>query len=282
MRKKFVYFLLAVMLLPVFALFGCEKAQSFSFQISQSDPLAGDVTINGLAKNADATIVEGKTITMTASSRDGEFVCWVHQNTTEISNGSTYSISNTKTDGLVTKSVLKFKSSKETSGNYTAIFKSTKMQYVKLAAIKVTEDKDKASEIDSIAKQPVITFSDITIMQGKTIKSEAYAGENVGAKENIEITTDDVKEVLKLDPEVEQEIVVYSHLTYMQTQASSSRNFRTNLSFRGETETTGRDGNSTYTISTTYTDGVYKVAFGFAVSQTKTYYMILYFKELGV
>ena len=279
MRKKFVYFMLAILLLPVFALFGCEKAESFSFQVYSSSTTDGEVFINGTMSGSE-TAEEGKTVTMTATSKNGEFVCWIHQNTVQIADGKTYSITNTKTGSTVTKSVLKFDSSKETSGNYTAIFKGSKMQYVKLASFKVADDKDKASDIDSIARPSIMTFEDISIMQGKTIKSEAYAGENIAVKENIEIQTESVNEVLKLDPELEQEIIIHADLTY--NYSTSSRTFRTNLLFNTSSESTGRDGSTTYTISTTYAAGVYKVAFGFAVSQEKTYYLVLYFKELGV
>ena len=109
MKRKISYFLLAILLLPVFALFGCDEPASYSFSVVPSWASSGSVEGSGSFTEDDIV-----TLTATANSKSS-FVAWVYQNTTLLVDGDTYSIKNTKnSDNKITQSTLTFSSKKET------------------------------------------------------------------------------------------------------------------------------------------------------------------------
>lgn len=271
MKKRFSYFLLAILLLPVFALFGCDEPASYSFSVVPSWASSGTVEGGG-------TFTENDTVTLTATANSkSNFVAWVYQNTTLVVDGATYSIKNTKnSDEKITQSTLTFSSKKETAGSYTAVFDESKIAYAKLSSWKVTADPTKESEQDTPAKTKLMDVG-LNVTQGKTTLLDAYNIDPVEVKENVEISTAGVTEVLKLDPEEIQQVVVEANISY--NNASSTRTFRANLLFHtNDVSGTTRDGE--YTIK--YADGIYTMSFEFKVSADKSYYLVLYYKNINL
>lgn len=271
MKRKISYFLLAILLLPVFALFGCDEPASYSFSVVPSWASSGSVEGSGSFTEDDIV-----TLTATANSKSS-FVAWVYQNTTLLVDGDTYSIKNTKnSDNKITQSTLTFSSKKETSGSYTAVFDESKLAYAKLASWKVTDDPTKPSDEDNSAKTKIMDVG-LNITQGRTTLVESYNIDPVEVKENVEISTPTVTEVLKLDPDDSQQIVVEANVTY--NNASSTRTFRANLLFHTN-EVTGTTKDGEYKIS--YADGIYTMSFEFKVSADKSYFLVLYYKNINL
>ncbi len=281
MKRKFLFFMMFLLVLPVFALFGCEKPQYYNFSVRSTGD--GTITINGESLKGSASVEEGESVTIVAVAKNQEFLGWVFQNSTLLSDNSTYSIKDTTSDGKVVKSVLTFKSSKSTNGGYTAVFNDGKLTYSRLSAWKITSDEDATSEIDSAAKQYVMKLSNLSLVHEKTGNLVYNVDGEVSVKDNVEIRANDVSELLYVDGETSQNIILSTNISYNDS-ASYQRNFRANIQYRQSAvvDQPAKDGKKDYTFSVSYSDGVYKVAFGFEVSATQTYYLVLYYKELGL
>lgn len=267
MKKKLTYFLLAILVVPIFALFGCKDVNTNSFSVNTYG--TGSVIIEGGSMGGTKDVNDGSTVTMIATSTKNDIIGWIFQGSTLIADGSTYSIKNTKTDNKITKSVLSFKSSASTSGAYTAVFNEPEMTYVKLSSWKVTSDLTKESESDSATKPTVMTIS-MDVIQGTTVRTDALGCTDYAVKDNVEIAAD-TNEVLNLQNDNQQVIVQNAEIMYNQSRYNY-QSMVVNLTW-------GENYESDKT-SVEYSNGVYKVSFKFNLPSTQ-YYLVLYYKALN-
>ncbi|MBP3431433.1 MAG: hypothetical protein J6K39_01075 [Clostridia bacterium] len=264
MKKKFSLLLLSVLLVPLFALFGCEDVVSYPVTIASSSISHGSVQGNG-------TYAEGSTVTLTANAKSGHFIAWVHQNATEVEANNTYTIVNTTgSDEKVTKSVLTFTMSAETQGLYTAVFSEGKVWYVKYDGMYLTTNPD--SEPVEENNQETLMTANLSISQGSTNMPVVYTVENMDIKQNVLIAPEKMLSVLKL--QTTQHIHANTH--FLINDQSITINFRADISF--QTSTDFVSGNN-YSYKVDYADGTYKVIFKFNVGQQPAY-LVLRYKSL--
>ena len=278
MKKKLSLFVMIVLLIPVFALFGCGEASSYPvFVYTSSDPF-GSVNGNG-------TYQEGTTVTLTASAKqDCHFVAWVYQNSMLIEDEEGYKITNTQNSNQkIGKSVLTFTMSDKNQGKYTAVFDKessldNKMMYAKLSTYRITSTPDKEGEEDDGSKSSIMTANSISIEHGQNSSNlvKVCEAESVDLKENVNVAVEQSNEVLKLSEQTKQHLKVSAVLTYK--NKAMSLNLRADIGYHETTEVVETEK---YSYQVKYADGTYKIIFGFKVAVDTKYYMVVEYENLS-
>ena len=282
MKKKFSVLLIAILVLPLIALFGCDEALSYPIYVYSSSTIYGSVSGSGTYK-------EGQTITLTASAKKGSHVVgWIYQNSALIENGDSYKIENTtNSEQLPEKSILSFTLSEKTQGKYTAVFDDAKMMYIKLDSFRITSNPNLSGEADDPEKNAIMN-ANISLSQGSSSANLTtfYQTENLDIKDNTNITPEKVTDILKLSTTTNQHIKATTQLVYK--EKTMSLNFRADIGFQ---TSTNQDPNSVeddwidssnYSYQIKYSEGSYDVIFKFKVSTEDTFYLILSYKNLAI
>ncbi|MGN1201000.1 MAG: hypothetical protein ACI4R8_01865 [Candidatus Caccovivens sp.] len=273
MKKKFSLLLLALFIVPIFALFGCNEAESFPVTVFPSWGEAGSVSGNGTYK-------EGETVTLTAVAstiKNSSVVAWVYQNSREIVDDNTYKIVNeTNSAEKVTKSTLTFVMSESTQGRYTAVFDESKLLYTKLTSWRMTSTPDADGELDD-GRANIMTGT-IEVSQGENSSNltTAYTAEEVSIKDNVTNTVQGIDQVLELSSTTARHIKTSVQLTY--NGKIMTFNLRADINNAQSTEVIN---GSNYNYQIKYEDGTYKIIFGIKLAQNQTYYLILEYKTLN-
>lgn len=258
MKKKFSILLLAVLIVPLVALFGCDEVLSYPIEVYSSSTIYGSVTGSG-------TYDVGSTVTLTASAKqNSKFVAWIYQNSTQIVNGTTFSISNeTNSNGDATKSTLTFVMSDERQGKYTAVFEDSKMVYAKLGSLYLTSDPDSEGTVDD-GNATTLATTTLTISQGQTYSNmtTAYESGEYEFKDAIAITPQDITQVLKLSTTEQLVKVNFDSIT-----------LRASLNFQTSKDWTQSNG---YSHKVNYANGNYKIVFAFTYSNEQMYLVLNY------
>lgn len=263
MKKKFSVLLLAIVVLPLLALFGCNEVSSYPVYVFSSYLDCGSVAGAGTYK-------EGETVTLLANAKDGSnFICWVFQNSTELSNGEIFNITNeTDTAQKIKRSTLSFVMTSDRKGKYTAIFSDTKMMYAKLDSMYLTTDLTAEPKEDDATKEAILSES-LHISQGMTNSNLVTVFENseVDFKDSTLISFKDINQVLKLSTDVEQLLKV----------ELGTKTLRASLTFQ-----TNKDWveNSNYSYKVSYENGTYKIVFSFDSGENQTLYLVLNYHNL--
>ena len=277
MKKKLSILLLSVFIVPLIALFGCGEVSSYSVSVTSSSTIYGNTFVNG-SSSGQGTYNEGQSVSLTANALNGSsFICWVYQNSTEITNKSPYSISNTTDNsGKITSSVLTFNMSANTQGSYTAIFDDGKMMYTKFQSLRITSTPDVAGEEDDLSKDPIMS-ANITISQGQSsaMLATVYSGEGLEIKDNVLIHPEDVTQILNLSVSVNRVITATTQMIL--GDRSISINFRAEVGFQQNKSWT--DANN-YRYKVDYADNTYTLTFAFQTDAETTYYLILEYANL--
>ena len=159
-RSKSILFLLIILLVPLFLLFGCEEPATFRIDTQSNEIKNGTVYGYGTYK-------EGETVTLTAESRNGKlFIAWIYQNKTIITNNSTYNIQ-TSEDNL--KSTLTFTASKGTADIYTAVFQDDTQRYYLLNSYKLTTDLSADEPLEDESTEILLNSSSLNVSVGATL-----------------------------------------------------------------------------------------------------------------
>ena len=223
MKKNFAIFLLALIITPIFALFGCDDVSSFPVVVYSSSIVHGSVSGSG-------TFKEGQEVTLTATAKrlngsTSHFICWLYENSTIVNDENIYTIENTlDSDEKPIKSTLTFTMSKETKGNYTAVFEEEKMMYAKLSGFVVAK-QESIPEIESIdelydcfndpEQATEICNSSITISQYQDAMTPitALSATDFVLKDYVYNQTDEVVEVFKITPDTLQHLNITLQMT---------------------------------------------------------------------
>lgn len=273
MKKKLSILLLSIFVIPLVALFGCDEVLSYPVYVYSSSTIYGSVAGTG-------TYDDGSTVTLTANAKQGShFICWIYENSKQISNDATYKINNTLNSSQKTeKSTLTFSMSTKTQGKYTAVFDDNKMMYVKFHSYRFTTTPDANGEDDDINKDLLMTAS-MEISQGSTSTNltSIYKSEELEIKDNLNIYPENISGILKLSTTSNQHIRANTQLAY--NGKSMTFNFRADIGFQENTEKI-QSNNYSYQIS--YSEGVYKLVFEFKLSADKTCYLILNYENLSI
>ena len=161
-KSKNIFFLLIILLVPVFLLFGCDEPGTFRIDAYVNENKNGIVYGYG-------TYTEGDTVTLQANGLNGNrFIAWVYQNKTILSNDSTYAIS-TSENGL--SSTLTFTASQATADRYTAVFEDNSQQYYTISSYKFTTDLAAEEPLPEENTETLISGGSLNIMIGETITS---------------------------------------------------------------------------------------------------------------
>jgi len=268
MKKKLTFMLLISLIMPLFALFGCDEVSSYPVTVYPSSAIYGSVSGNG-------TYSEGTTVQLIANAKQGShFIAWIYQNTTQIENNATYSISNTlNSEDKATKSVLRFTMNSNTQGTYTAVFAERKIMYVKFDSLWLTTNPEN-TPVESDITSPVVMTANLDLSQGGSEMNTIFEKDGIELRENVLIRPEKMLSVLRLHPTSTQHIRANTQFKYNETNITI--NFRADIDFQESTEI--KDGNN-YTYQIQYKDGNYKIIFNFKLP-AKSYYLILNYKEL--
>lgn len=270
MKKKLSILLLAIFLIPVFAIFGCGSTDSYKISIGFNTK-NGDVTGAG-------TYAKDSTVTLVATAFEGqEFVCWAYQGETRISQDAVYSLNNVENENQqITKSTLTFKSTSKTQGLYMAVFSDSKMMFTELTSWYVTSDADIPENQGSIDTTPVVTMTTYLTYVNTTHSIDAYSAEDQELRDNIAIEVKDCNNLLKLAGDTKKSITVSATMSF---DESTTRNyiFRAEIPFQESSESTLENYGSIR-----YANNTYKVIFEFKTPSNQTYFLVFNFTELGV
>lgn len=279
MKKKLSLLLLAIFIIPVFAIFGCDEISSYSIIVKSSSTSLGIVSLS------DGTFEEGETVTLTATRRTGErqngyFICWLHQNSTQLEHGEVYNIENsTSEDDIITTSKITFTANKDTQGTYTAVFGGLEgsvnnMMYAKLdsfrLAKKSTYNSKPAGETEDSDSFEVLATTNLSIQQGTTSATliEAYSETEKAIKNNLIYDIQNVTKVLHLASN--------QHVLFQ----INGHNLRVDIAYHSNTTLT-QTNNYSYQVS--YAENTYAVSFHFNATFGETaedYVAIFTFKNL--
>ncbi len=267
MKKKFSICLLSLIMLPLIAFFGCDTPSSYSVKVSSSSTIQGSVSGSG-------TYEEGSTITLTATAKSGKtFVAWVYQNTTMLQDDSTYTITNTTSDGLINKSTLTFTASSSTQGTYTAVFAEDQMMYVIFDSLYLSTSADATGTDDDGTQEELLTAT-IDISQGQNSYVTIYSS-SMTLRDSVLVSAEDITGVLNLSTETAQ--YVRANVVFTVDGVNYTYTFRASLLFQQDIEQTS---GTNYSYTVTYTNGVYKICFAFELDGTE-YYLTLNYVNLS-
>ncbi len=274
MKKSVYALLLAIICFPVFALFGCGSKQSFSVTVSTCGT-AGISAPSSVTGAGSGSFTEGSTVTLTASNQN-HFVGWIFQNTQLLKEDSTYSITNTTDDlGYITQSVLTFKSSAKTQGNYTAVFDDGKIYYTKFYSWFVTTDETRDTGINEVYDQSELMKSSIDVKQRQQ-RQIVYTAENHSTVENKIQSYDDEQYVLNLNPANNTKNIVSISATFTVGEVETNETFNYSLSFK--------TSDTSMTPTVTYKNGVYTAKCPFKITELNddiTYYLVVKYVTIG-
>ncbi len=266
MKKKLSFLLLIVFVIPILAFLGCGSVETYNISASSSDTQFGIVEGQG-------SYNDGSDITLTATAWSGSsFVAWVFEEQTELTNGETYSITNTTQHEQIVSSTITFKSSKETAGKYTAVFADPAMQYTKLSSWYISKSADATPESETNLK-PIIMQSSMSVSQGKSSLTEIYTTDSVDIKENVEVFVQ-TNSILKLAFGEKYQIKIKPKFQIASTSASPTLNAYITYQNQTPTEETG----DSYKVD--YSDGLYRIEYKITISG-QDYYVNLLYKNLG-
>ncbi|MBP3619171.1 MAG: hypothetical protein J6J24_00765 [Clostridia bacterium] len=210
MKRKFAFMLLALIVMPVFALFGCEEVASYPVLVYSSSMLYGSVAGNGTYK-------DGQEVSLTASAKKGShFICWVYENTSIVNDEHIFTITNElDSQEKPIKSTLTFTVSASTKGTYTAIFEEEKMMYTKLTDFMVTTDPT-SPPIEDNDGIPELCKANIDISQYQSASSPetVFSETDFTLKNNVIYSPEDVNQVLKMSIEAQQHININLKMTF--------------------------------------------------------------------
>lgn len=271
MKKKISILMLTLFVLPVLAFLGCGKTESFYVDVVSSWTGLTSGSRGGTVSGS-GTYNDGSTVTLTATAKpESRFVAWVYEDSVLISANETYSITNTGEAGAVSKSELSFKINSSLKGKYTAVFDDNKIVYTKFTSWRITNNLEISGVEENESSAPVTMATDLYITQ-TNLGADVYSAVNFETKNNVIYHTDTVKDILKLNAEVPQEISV--DLTISEDGTTRSKLFRAAISF-AESFDDFDDENSPYKI--TYTNkGTYEIAFKFVVGNYEKYLVVEY------
>lgn len=273
MKKKLSLFILAILVVPLFAFFGCTEPTKHQISVETNCETSGFPELNG-SPYCDETFNEGSSVTVNAIVKDktnGSFICWLFQGSKIVVDGGNYKIVNTQGENSnIIKSTLTFTANSSTEGKYTAVFSDSKMTYAKLDSFCVTTDlsQDPQTEIND---NKLFTASEFSVRQNSN-QGEAYSASNVDIFDNVLTKCDSISQVLKLLPASPAQLVV--KLKY----ENSTREFRLGVNYLQDTENHENDIGG-YSYSATYSDGTYKIVVKFKIND-KDNYLILNYKNL--
>ena len=264
MRKRFLVFLCALLVLPVLSFFGCGDVSNFVISASVND--AGYGRISGFG-----TFSEGSSITLTADANsDKKFVAWVFGDTNMLSNESPYSIS-TDSNGL--KSTISFKVSKETAGKYTAIFEDENMMWTKFESIRFSK-----SETAEEKTEEMLT-ADINLYNGTNSASleQVISETDISIKEDVaqEIETNKL-----LYTSFEKQNQILLRVVLKDENSTRSFDLRANFACKTNDFVEIHTDNYDYDYKVTYNNG-YEIVFKYPVSETEFNYIFLKYVDLG-
>ncbi len=271
MKKKFAFMLLSVLIIPIFALFGCDEANYFSVTAFSSWAEAGLVTGAGSYK-------EGDTVTLTATTltaKNSSVLAWVYQNSLELSNDETYTIT---TDEGKQTSTLTFVMNKSTQGKYTAVFKENKLLYTKLTSWRLTTTPEEDS--DSYNGQNPYSNTMLSVSQGisSTLLTNSYNTKDEGETtyNNVAVNVaSEVNQVLELSPDTSRYILANTQI--VKDGKNINLNLRAEIKHATSTDTVTTPN---YSYKVNYSDGKYDIIFGFKIAQDSTLYLILQYQTL--
>lgn len=269
MKKKLSILLLAIFLIPVFAIFGCGSSDSFKITVGYNTK-NGDVIGSG-------TYAKDSTVTLVATAFEGqEFVCWAYQGETRVANSDVYTLKNETNDNQqVTKSTLTFTSTSKTKGFYMAVFSDTKMMFAELYSWYVTSDLSLPENEGSIDTTPVVTMTTYLTYVNTTHSIDAYSYENNELRDNVSTYVTDCHNLLKLSGDSAKSITVSATMAFNE-ETTRNYTFRAEIPFRENSTTTAPNYG---TVS--YANNLYKVAFEFETPSHQTYFLVFTFRELG-
>lgn len=270
MRKKLSILLLAILIIPAFALLGCGNATKYEITATRSDSTLG--TVEGAG-----TFVDGSEVSLTATAKStSAFVAWVF-NGKILSQDNTYKITDTKNGEVVLTSTLKFNSNSSTQGNYTAVFKDANTLYTKLEKWMISKSQDATPEDDSSAKEVLIEQFRVSVSQGNSYATEIYDSQPLDVKENVETQTQTI-DVLKFDNNLNNQKIKVDLIF-----GNIQRTFRAEIAFQNSIDTV-EDLQNGYSYKTTYSNGTYKIEITFdryVEGQVQNLYLTVIYKNLG-
>lgn len=266
------------LIFPVVAFFGCGTTNyyNFSFRVSGG----GNCEASGFSSLTCAgTFEEGATVAITATPSEGErFLGWVYRKTNLIVNGEGgYSVTPTSKGG----SVLKFASSQNREGQYTAVFSSTDKNTGENLVEYVQLDEFKFEKVDDEDLQDVLfNVTEMDILQGATPaleysfnfqSSDTPNGLSTTANQTYKVADYlNVHKVLLLtsinDPTTPKS--VKANVFISSSRANMSKEL-IKVYFQASTE------------DVNYSNGVYEVKFNFNYSGEE-YRLVLVYKILGL
>lgn len=279
MKKRLSILLMAVFIVPIFALFGCDEVNYFKIESYTSSDSFG--TVSGRGEYAENTSVTLYANAKSNSNVTGRFVCWLFQNSTIIENDSTYQIESTDTTSSIT-----FNSSATTQGSYTAVFEnakqttSTNMMYVKLDSYRfATKDSYEAAKdgiLEDSDQLNTVTTTNLSFMHGQssTALTTILSEQNQELKDNLVYIVDS-NQALKLNAESSQ--YIYAKLYGKIGAEIVSKDLRSNISFKQSIE---KSQSQNYSSQVVYNiAGTYEIIFEFDHNET-SYVFILTYKNL--
>ena len=191
-KSKAIFFLLIILLVPIFLLFGCDELATFRIDLVVNDGKYG--TVYG-----DGTYTENDTVTLEARGLNGKrFIAWVYQDKFIINSDSTYNVYVSE-DGL--HSTLTFTATKETCDKYTAVFEDDSQQFYTLSSYKFTTDLASPDALPEEATRTLITGGSLQIM----------IGENQTAFRDVAQITNDFRDRVKMPIESVSQVMHLSH-----------------------------------------------------------------------
>lgn len=281
MKRKVSFLILFVLVLPLFALLGCDEVPTYNVNVYTSDGVYG--TVSG-----DGTYASGSTVTLTATPKgNGTFVSWIYQNSTELKTDGTYTVS---TSNETSKSTLSFKISESTKGSYTAVFdekgktEGNKMFYIKLDSYRLTtldpSTNNGTTESDDLLS--AMTNANLTFYHGKTSNDlvEVAKYEEIDLLNNYINQTSDISQVLNLSTYSSQH--VYVRFSGEIGGKSILKDFHSNITYKTSSQ---ESQNSAYSYKVNYsTNGTYQLIFKFLTTpndETSAYYFVVNYKNLS-
>jgi len=271
MNKKLSFLLLAIFIIPLVSLFGCDDVSSYQVLVFSSWTESGSVSGSGTYK-------DGATVTLTATGLQGnKFVAWLYQGTTILVDGDDYTIKKTDEDssGHAASSTLTFVMNENRQGKYTAVFSEEYMLYHKLSYFEliraIPQEESSSSQTVSLA----LSHADST--------KNVFKAEEIEIQESVGQPTENVTEALVLSTKTPKQINVLLGITI--DGKTKTFDMRANLLYKQELEITDR---SNYSYLTTYSETnslhsiIFKIDMADSNSETHDYWILtLVYSKLG-